>query len=409
MADKKDLKTLPRSRGGSDRSKKESERLDDFLGLSDPVVVRSLREDDARRKRWMLAAALILGLLIGSGGTWLVLRFMAEPVSTSSSNEEEARLLVSQGEALMRGKELNQAFVYLELATRLAPDLVDTWDALGRSYFYAGQTAEAERAMRRCLELDPGHTRAYHVLGDLSFYTGDNAKAREYWQKAGAKRAVARLNLLENRMEEAAPLIRELARDTPDDRYVPLLQEALRLDRITPKLQGQLGPHYIFSRNPETAKGWRLFYSGRYTEAATTFSYALQREPKDGSAMIGRGWCLLKLSSFREAQSYFEQALATWPSSYSAINGLAWSRKNLEQSEGALRLWERLLGMPHITHIEIPESLKGMGMVYFERGDYPRANSYLARSFMMNPYDQETKKLLDQTLQKLGPYEGSSR
>ena len=120
--------------------------------------------------------------------------------------------------------------------------------------------------------------------------------------------------------------------------------------------------------------------------------------------MIGRGWCLLKLSSFREAQSYFEQALATWPSSYSAINGLAWSRKGLEQSEGALRLWERLLGMPHTTHIEIPESLKGIGMVYFERGDYLRANSFLARSFVMNPYDQETKELLDQTLQKLAAY-----
>jgi tetratricopeptide (TPR) repeat protein len=305
----------------------------------------------------------------------------------------------------MRGKQLNRARIYLQLATRLAPNLVDTWDALGRSYFYAGQTAETERAMRRCLELDPGHTRAYHVLGDLHFYTGDNAKARENWEKAGARRAITRLNLLENRTAEAAPMVRELARETPDDRYVKVMQEALRIGRITPELQRQLGPHYIFSRNPDTAKGWRLFYAERYPEASTTFSRALQREPGDGSAMIGRGWCLLKMSSFREAQSDFEQALATWPSSYSAINGLAWSRKGQAQSVGALRLWERLLGMPHTTHIEIPESLKGIGMVYFERGDYARANSNLARSIVMNPYDQEAKKLLDQTLQKMATYE----
>jgi tetratricopeptide (TPR) repeat protein len=406
LADKRDLKILPGG-GGSDRSKKESDRLDKFLdGLADPGVVRSLREEeDLRRRRWLLAATLILGVLLGGGGMWLALRSRGEVPSVLASTEEEARELVNQGEALMRGKQLNRASVYLRLATRLAPNLVDTWDALGRSYFYAGQMVETERAMRRCLELDPGHSRAYHVLGDLHFYTGDNDKARENWKKAGTKRAIARLNLLENRMAEAAPLVRELARETPDDRYIPIMQEALRLGRITPELQRQLGPHYIFSRNPETAKGWRLFYAERYTEASTTFSRALQREPGDGSAMIGRGWCLLKMNSFREAQSDFEQALATWPSSYSAINGLAWSRKGQGQSEGALRLWQRLLGMPHTTHIEIPESLKGMGMVYFERGDYVRANSYLAQSIVLNPYDQEAKKLLDQTLQKLATYE----
>lgn len=406
MADKTDLRILPGG-GGSDRRKKESDRLDKFLdGLADPGVVRSLQEEEeARRRRWMLAAALILGLVLGGGVTWLFLHFFGATPVASASAEEEARLLVSQGEELMKVKQLDRAWVYLQLATRLAPNLVDTWDALGRSYFYAGQLAETEQAMHRCLELAPGYTRAYHVLGDLYFYSGENDKARENWRKADAKRAIARLNLLENRMAEAAPMVRELARDTPDDRYIPLMQEALRLGRITPELQRQLGPHYIFSRNPETAKGWRLFYAERYTEAAATFSYALQRERGDGSAMIGHGWCMLKNNSFREAQSDFERALATWPSSYSAINGLAWSRKGLGQSEGALRLWERLLAMPHTTHIEIPESLKGIGMVYFERGDYPRANAYLGRSLVLNPHDQETKRLLDQTLQRLATYE----
>ncbi|HEY9420350.1 MAG TPA: tetratricopeptide repeat protein [Thermoanaerobaculia bacterium] len=408
MADKRDLKILPGG-GGSDRRKKESDRLDKFLdGLADPGVMRSLREEeDLRRRRWMLAATLILGLLLGGGGTWLALRFVGKPPATASaSSEKEARELVNQAEELMRVKELDRAWVNLRLATRLAPNIVDTWDALGRSYFYGGQTVEAEQAMRRCLEIDPGHTRAYHLLGDIHFYSGDSYdKAREDWRKAGAKRALARLNLLEGRIDEAAPLIRELARGNPDDRYVQVMTEAVRAGRVTAELRPSLLPHYVLSRNATTAQGWRLFYAGRHTEASTTFSHALQREPGDGSAMIGRGWSLLKMGSFREAQSYFEQALARWPSSYGAMNGLAWSRKGQGQSEGALRLWERLLGMPHTIHIEIPESLKGMGTVYFERGDYVRANSYLARSVVMNPYDQETEKLLDQTLQKLAAYE----
>lgn len=408
MADKRDLRILPGG-GGSDRRKGESERLDKFLGTADAGLLSSLRQEEARRRRWMLAAALILGLLGGSGGTWLALRAQqkTDPAAAAASVEAEARVLVSQGEELMKVKELDRAWVYLQLAARLAPDLVDTWDALGVAYTYGGQLPEAERAMRRCLELDPGHARAYHVLGDLNFYSGDNKKARENWEKAGAKRALARLDLLENRFADAAPIIRDLERETPDDRYIKIMREALRLGHLTPEMRRLLGRHYVLSRNPETAKGWRLFYAGRYPEAATTFSQALRKEPGDGSAMTGRGWCLLKLNSFREAQSYFDQVLATWPSSYSAMNGLAWSRKGLDQSEGALRMWERLLAMPHMTHIEIPESLKGVGMVYSERGDYARASSYLARAVAKNPYDPETRKLLEQATEKQTGQEGS--
>ena len=70
-------------------------------------------------------------------------------------------------------------------------------------------------------------------------------------------------------------------------------------------------------------------------------------------------------------------------------------------------MWERLLAMPHMTHIEIPESLKGIGMVYSERGDYARASSYLARSVARNPYDPETRKLLEQATEKQMGQEGS--
>lgn len=404
MADKRDLKILPGGRD-SDRQKKETERLDTFLDrVSDPGLLHSLRGEESRRRRWMLALALLLGLLLGGGGTWLALRAMEvqEVPASPASAEEEARVLVSQGEELMKVKEIDRAWVYLRLATRLAPDLVDTWDALGRSYLYGGQTVEAERAMRRCLELDPKHTRAYHLLGDLHFYAGDSYdEAREDWQKGGAKRGLARLTLLEGRVTEAAPAVRELAREIPDDRYVKVMMEVVRVGRLTPELRRLLLPHYVLSRNPETSRGWRLYYAGRYTEASTTFSHALQREPGDGSAMIGRGWCLLKMGLFRQAQSDFEQVLTTWPASYSALNGLAWSRKGQGQAEGALRLWERILTLPHVIHIEIPETLKGIGMVYYERGDYARASSSLAQSVLRNPYDPETRKLLDQTLQKL--------
>jgi tetratricopeptide (TPR) repeat protein len=393
--------------GGSSGRKPEAERLDAFL--ADPALVRSLREDEHRRKRLSLTlGALLLGLGLGAGGVLLAPRLW-RPAAASrtgiTSAAEMARSLASQGQAFIHAREIDKALSHSRLAVELAPDLVDAWDALARSLFYAGQTAEAEQAARRCLKINPAYSRGYHILGDFSFYTGDWKQAEVYWKQApDARRGLARLLLLENRFEEAAPLVRRLARETPDEPYARIMSEALQLGRLTPDLRRKLAPDFVASRNPETARGWRQLYARRYEEAAATFSRAVSRDPRDGSAIIGHGWSLLKSGTPREAQSAFEQALATWPTSYSALNGLAWSRKAQGQAEGALTIWHQVVDeLPRVDQVEIPDCLKGLGMVYYERGDYAQANRYLARSVMIDPFDAETAALLKSTLEKLPP------
>lgn len=395
--------------GGGDRRQTESERLDRFLDL-DPTLARSLREDE-RRRQWLLAAAaLILGLLVGGGGVWLLRYRSSEPPSSqapAAPSEERAMSLVNQGKKLMLAKQFEPAWTNLELAVEIAPGLVDAWDTLALAKFYGGQTTQAERAARRCLELDPGYTRAHHLLADIHFYAGDDLEVvKDLLRKSGTSRGVIRMTILQGRIDEARPMIRELARETPDDRYVRVMSEVARLGHLTPELRRMLEPTYAASRNPETASGWRLYYARRYEEASAAFNRALQREPRDPSAILGKGWCLLQAgtpAAARQAQSLFEQVLTVRPGNYSAMNGLAWSRKAQGQAEGAVTLWERVLALPHRPHIEIPESLKGLGLVAFERGDYERASSHLAQSFALNPYDPETEKLLNEAIRKLQP------
>jgi tetratricopeptide (TPR) repeat protein len=402
------LKNFRRPPGSGGKRKTESERLDDFLGdLADPSLLQSLREDEQRRRRiLLLLAALVLGLLLGGSSMLLAPRaWRSAPLAGGLPAEETARGLTSESLKLYKGKQITQALSHARLATTLAPGLVDSWDALALALFYGGQTVEAEQTALRSLEISPGHSRALHMLGDFSFYSGDWKQAEEHWKKAGAeaRRGLARLLLLEERVGEAAPLVQRLAREAPDDSYIRIMNEAVRLGRLTPELRRKLAPDFVASRNPETARGWRLFYQGRHEEASATFSQVISREPRDGSAIIGKGWCMLKIGTPREAQSFFEQALATWPTSYSALNGLAWSRKAQGQTESALTLWHEVVDeLPRVDQVEVPECLKGLGTIYYERGDYFRASLYLTRSLQII-FDPETARLLQSALEKLTP------
>jgi Flp pilus assembly protein TadD len=398
VADLKNFRPLPWSAG---KEKKETERLDRFL-TADPGLVRSLQSDEKSRRRALVAAALLTGILLGALGVWLALSLRsAGPEPPVLPSEETAKTLVSQGKGLTAAGQFPQAWSELRLATRLAPKMVEAWDALAMSLVFSGQTEEAVRCWRRCLEIEPGYERALHNLGDMSFYSGRNKEAEEYWLKAQVYRAVARVRLLEGRMREAIPLVRKLAVEQPDDPWVQVEVKAVAAGRLTPELRWRLEPGYLVSWNPGTAKAWRLFYEGRRNEASVAFSKVLNEHSDDGSAMLGKGWSLYGTGSYPEARSYFERVLAKWPANYSALDGRGWCLKNEGQAEGALRSWNLLLEHRSNSIVEAPHALKGIGMVYYERGDYARANLYLSKGIEKNHEDKEAIALLRQTAQKL--------
>ncbi|HEV2856402.1 MAG TPA: tetratricopeptide repeat protein [Thermoanaerobaculia bacterium] len=392
------------------RRETETEKLDKLLtDLADPGLIRSLRQEESSRRLWLwIAAALVLGLLAGGGGVWWLLgRYAGSRDAERARNklggpssEELARTLTTHGLALAKAKEIQKSWAYLRLATELSPNFVDAWYALGFSQFYGGQMDEAERSFRHCTEIDPGFLRGYHGVGDVYFYTGDYRKAEEYFLKGEAFRGVARLRLLEGRFAEAAPLVQELSQRIPDQWYVRLMAEAVRAGHLTPEMRLLLAPGFLGSRSPETARGWRLYFAQHYEEASAVFGRVLARQPHDGSARLGRGWCRLKLGAHQEAQADFDRVLQTWPSNFSALNGRGWSLKAQGKAEGAERAWERVLELRPDSP-ETPESLKGLGMLAFERGENPQARNFLTRSFLQNPYDAETKTLLEDALKKV--------
>lgn len=375
------------------RSEQDSSRLDSFLKeLADPGLISSLQEEEHRRRRWLLAiAALALGLLLGVGGAWW---FLARAGTARRDSREPARLLASLGAAWARGKEIPQAWVALHDATARAPHLAEAWAALGLADLHGGQMDEAERAFRRCAEIDPGNPRGLQGLGDVYFATGEYGKAEEVWLKGGAMRSVARLRLLAGRFAEAAPLIEQLQRKTPDPVYTPIMVEAVRDGRLTPEQRQRLGPGIVGSRSPATAQGWRHYFLHRYRDADRELSGVLAGDPHDVSARLGRGWSRLKTRSFGPARADFEAVLQAAPSNYSAWNGLGWCLKAQGETAKAAAAWNQVLVL-HPESPEAPESLKGLGLLAFERKDLAPAESYLTRSLLLDPYDMETRALLE--------------
>jgi tetratricopeptide (TPR) repeat protein len=382
--------------GAGARPEQDSVRLDTFLKeLADPGLISSLQEEEHRRRRWLLAiAGLALGLLLGIGGAWW---FLARAGTARQDSREPARLLASLGAASARAKEIPQAWIALHQATALAPNLADAWAALGLANLYGGQMDDAERAFRRCAQLDPGNPRGLQGLGDVHFATGEYEKAEEAWLKGGVMRSVARLRLLAGRFAEAAPLVGQLQRKTPDPVYTPVMVEALRAGRLTPELRKRLGPGIVGSRSAATAHGWRRYFAHQYQAAEAELNGVLAGDPHDASARLGRGWCRLKTRSFGPARSDFAVVLKSAPSNYSAWNGLGWCLKAQGEPEQAAAAWSQVLAL-HPESPEAPESLKGLGLLAFERKDPTQAAAYLTRSLLQDPYDLETRALLEDVL-----------
>jgi tetratricopeptide (TPR) repeat protein len=389
--------------GSAVKTKEETKRLDQFLDVADPGLIDSLKREEQGRRHRVAAFTLLAGVLLGATGFWLAANTLKSPSDPPSHPAEEtARILASHGYSLAWSKQIPKAWSELRLATTLAPGMVEAWDGLALSYFFSGQTQEAVRCLERCLQIEPGYERGFHLLGDISFYSGRYKDAEAYWLKAHAERAIARVRMLEGRMQEAAPLVRKLAPQRPDDHWLQVMAKAVESGQLTPDLRQRLEPGYALSWNPDTAKGWRLYYQERYNEASAVFSQVIAGHPEDDSALTGKGWCLLKMASAPEARAYFERVLARRPTNYSALNGLGWCLKVEGQTGGALRSWERLWDLRPDT-VETPEALRGMGMVYAERGDYARANLYLSECIAKNPEDKEAAKLLTETARKLSP------
>ncbi|HSM50177.1 MAG TPA: tetratricopeptide repeat protein [Thermoanaerobaculia bacterium] len=146
-----------------------------------------------------------------------ILEFTEQPVGPYRALEELSDLSAvalfhsNRGAELLRQGELAEARRWLEIATRLDPDMPDGWVNLGVARRRLGDTAGAETAYLRALEADPTALAAYQNLGALLQRLGRAREAQDLLALVDRNRnrnpfsylALGDLSLREGRLGEA--------------------------------------------------------------------------------------------------------------------------------------------------------------------------------------------------------------
>lgn len=132
------------------------------------------------------------------------------------ADESNALAWNSLGVTLARLGRHDEARGHFDKAIALQPDAMAFYN-MGYSCQCLGERQEARRFYTQCQEKDPEHMYALVRLGQLAETEGDNALAREFYDKAGdvpggravTRRYLAGLALRENKTEEAREHLHE--------------------------------------------------------------------------------------------------------------------------------------------------------------------------------------------------------
>jgi len=103
--------------------------------------------------------------------------------SVKSDLKEQARLYRSQGLALQRIGNLDEALSLYQKAVQLDPEFIVAYNDMGVLYEAKGLPKEAEKSYLRAIELEPGYLSSYSNLAMLYENQREFEKAASYWQK----------------------------------------------------------------------------------------------------------------------------------------------------------------------------------------------------------------------------------
>jgi tetratricopeptide (TPR) repeat protein len=306
------------------------------------------------RVRLTTAGAIFFGLAL-VWTCWSGQGPLPAPLTTASStalpapqqppSEAGARpgFVVSQPQDEAAGLKKSAVEVARQLAGAYPEDAL-TYALLGSAYYNTGQSAEAVKHLRKCLELNPGQVDAYEILARVAYEKGELEESIRLCQEA-LKHGPATPEVLNQWGRDLMDLGRT-------EEAVLTLQQAVRLPRPISQSSYLLGQAKL--------------QSGEYAQAKENFQRAIALLPDHTQAYFGLYTACLRLGQTEEAGRYREQFQRL-----EAIDRRSLSERSAQE--------DTLTGLPAVRQT-VARTFFGAAQVYRVHGQAAQAAELLRKS-----------------------------
>jgi tetratricopeptide (TPR) repeat protein len=256
----------------------------------------------------------------------------------------------------------------------------------GLSYQNCGAMKEAEAQYQAALKINAGHGGSLANLGQIYFIGGNEARARQYWEKALAadlKTAAAHNNLawlkirdvragkaqlrdvekdalghlqrtlaVENDNVEAYVLLALLYMEGSEKNKSRLTISKLVLDKGK-DLNDKFAPLY-------NAYGLLSLQQDQVAEALAHFDRAATLDPSFAEARMNVGNIVLGFRKYDDAAAQFDAVLKLQPKNYDAMVGLGIAKRGQRDLEGAEGAYKKASELDSTR----PEAYFNLGVLY---------------------------------------------
>ncbi len=328
-----------------------------------------------------------------------------------------------QGKIYADLKLYNDAERYFKQALQIDPELADAWLSLGLIYEFTERREEAVKAYKKLLEIDDGDRQALERLGQLLVGDGDLDAALEIFKRlrklgdvpASINIKIALIYFQQGKYQEAAEILEELHTEYPQKYRITFYlasslealskpDEALKLFLEIPETDdlfydARVHAAFVYEgrkefklcedvlnelieKYPEKVGLYRMLASlhqkqGDDQGALDILKKALQQYPDDYKLRFALGVVYNDLGQVAESIKVMQGLLKDDPDDATVLNFIGYTYvEQGVQLDDAERLLERALTIkPDSGYI-----LDSIGWLYFTRGDYEKALTYLLKA-----------------------------
>ena len=328
----------------------------------------------------------------------------------------EVNCLWLLGVAFLDQDKISESIATLERVLQSAPDFANARVDLARAYRCDGRAAQAREEVRRVLEAQPQHQRAWLAYGDALVELGKYPEARVAFERARltdpqrTRIEAATEALVADDRRKAEELFREILREDPGhvaalcglaalalavDRPQDaerLLRHALRQSAYVPLAYRALGPalvqlgrlkeaevaaRHLEKIEPDSPQTWTVIASVairlmRQEEALEAYEHAARLKPDEVGLRISAGHLQKTLGRRADSEASYKAALQVDPGRAEAYWSLA-DLKNYTFSDEEITAMQRLLTSDRRELTNEAQLHFALGRAFEQRQEYPQA------------------------------------